>query len=371
MFVSNTGISTSHNYHVVLEQGETATFRILLKPVQAGPLDWRFFFSNTVDSTFADGSVSRANMPGGRFEIVSASVSAADEARVPGAFWPVTWQGRAARVVEPDERLTSDSVRVNVPEGGYIVFSWCLRGLAPHTVVPATPDSQSLCYRAAGEAASSPMQAFAEDNLIVAPDGFEADRRVKAQMAFIGDSITQGCGTRVNFYEQWVARIARGIESDVAVWNIGLGYGRGMDAALNGAWLEKAARADIVNVCLGVNDLGIGERTSAQIIESLRAVVAGLRERNRAVKVVLFTVPAFDYVDQKEIYWREVNESIRSAGHLGADALFDMAAMVGQAAPNENRSFFGGHPDGRGGAAVAGEYLTAFWPAHRRELMPR
>ena len=56
--------------------------------------------------------------------------------------------------------------------------------------------------------------------------------------------------------------------------------------------------------------------------------------------------------------------------HLGADAVFDIAAILGCESPRDNMAFFGGHPDGRGGAAAAGEYLSAFWPAWRETLLP-
>ena len=49
MFASNTGISTSHNYFIEMNRGEARTFRVLLRPLETGRLNWRFFFSNSVD----------------------------------------------------------------------------------------------------------------------------------------------------------------------------------------------------------------------------------------------------------------------------------------------------------------------------------
>lgn len=364
MFASNTGISTSHNFHVDLKRGEERTFRVLLHPLEAGTMPWRFFFSNSVDSTWADGDESYADMPGGRFEIVSAWAGAADEKAVLcGDMQPVIWP---QSIVEPRACLHSDALTLTIPENGYIVYSWCLRALEDNCPLPATPDSQALCYSAPGDHASDTMAAFSEDAMAVLPDQFAAERDVRAQMVFMGDSITQGCGTRVNYYEQWATRIAMGMEKDVAVWNIGLGYGRGADAAKNGAWLSKAKMGDIVNICFGVNDIFRG--CAPVLADNLRAVVRMLHESPRHPRVVLLTIPPFDMTGADEARWREVVSLIREDG-LGADAVFDIAAMLCQPAPHEHMAAFGGHPDGRGGAAAAGEYLTHFWPQHRKMLL--
>ena len=365
MFASNTGTSTSHNNKIVLNRGEARTFRVLLRPVETGRHRWRFRFSNCIDSTWDDGSESWADLPGGRLEIVSTCAAAEG-----GAFQPVTWGGAAGRAVEPRAWAVSDPVALDIPRGGRLAFSWCLRALEDGCILPATPDSRALCSAASGEAAPDDMGAFRDDDMACLPDAFEADRPVRARMVFMGDSITQGCQTRVDLCEQWAARIAAGIERDVAVWNIGLGYGRAADAAKNGAWLGKAAGADIVNLCFGVNDLLHGSRDAETLTRDLRAAIAALKARNPRVRAVLFTIPPFDLTGADEDRWRAVNGAIRGGDHLGADAVFDIAAILGHEPPRDNFAFFGGHPDGRGGAAAAGEYLTAFWPSARDDLMP-
>lgn len=364
MFASNTGISTSHNYFVKLNRGEMRSFRVLLHPLEAGRLNWRFFFSNCVDSTWSNGTESYADLPGGRFEIVSSSAGAADEnADLIGNMAKVDWP---QRIIEPKACVTSAPLEIDVPENGYIVFSWCLRALEDGCRLPATPDSQALCYMTEGDHSFEGQEAFTADPLAVLPDQFAADRTVRAQVVFMGDSITQGCGTRVNAYEQWATRIAMGMERDVAVWNIGLGFGRGADAAKNGAWLDKAKQGDIVNLCFGVND--IFQECGGQLIDNLRSVVRALHDSPKHPRVVLLTIPPFDMTEHNEDMWRAAVNAIREDG-LGADAVFDIAAMLCQPAPRDNFAAFGGHPDGRGGAAVAGEYLSHFWPQHRKVLL--
>ena len=286
-----------------------------------------------------------------------------------GAPVAVAWGGAAGRAVEPGEWAVSEHVALDVPPGGHILFTWCLRALEDDAILPATPDSRALCYSAPGEETFSGMAAFREDDVACLPDAFEADRSARYRMAFMGDSITQGVQTRVDACEQWAARIALGIGRDVAVWNIGLGFGRAADAAKNGAWLGKAAGSDVVNLCFGVNDLLHGSRDAEALSNDLRAAIAHLRARNPRVRTVLFTIPPFDLTGEDEARWRDVNARIRGGDHLGADAVFDIAAVLGREAPEDNMAFFGGHPDGRGGAAVAGEYLSAFCPMHRDALL--
>ena len=107
MFSSNTPTSTSHNMTIALQRGEARTFRALLRPVETGARLWRFRVSNVVDSTWDDGSASWADLPGGRFEIVSAS-ACAEAGGVMTAPEPVTWGGEAGRAVEPGEWAVSD-----------------------------------------------------------------------------------------------------------------------------------------------------------------------------------------------------------------------------------------------------------------------
>ena len=363
MFVSNTGISTSHNNRLVWNRGETRTFRVLLRPEEPGRHLWRFGFSNTVDSTWDDGSESYADLPGGRFEIVSSSAGTADADRRIGALSAVEWP---ESTIMSGVCAVSKEIELDVPADGYVVFSWCLRALEDRCVLPMTPDSQALCFSASGDVSLLDMSAFHEDQDAVLPDLFAADRPVRAVMAFMGDSITQGCGTRVNYYEQWATRIAMGMEKDVAVWNIGLGFGRAADAVRNGAWLRKAKQADVVNLCFGVNDI-LQTGDVDLLLANLERTVSLLRENG--TRVVLFTIPPFEMVGESEASWRHAVGRIRTDG-LGADAVFDIAAMLSQSEPRDNFAAFGGHPDGRGGAAVAGDYLTAFWPLWRERLLP-
>lgn len=351
---------TSHNYFVQLAPGETRTFRARMRVQRPGER-WRMRFSNTVDSTWDDGSVSRANTPGGAFEIVSAAFSDGE------ATARVTFGGEPACAVAPRACITSDSCRIG-SRGGYIEFRWCLRAGGEGARVPATPDSQALCSFAPGEHTFDGADAFTDAqtlepaNLCALPDMFEAEGAPLRRMTFLGDSITQGCGTRIDMYESWAARIAAELSDRYASLNLGLGFAQIGDAASDGAWLSRAKDCDIINVCLGVNDILHGEGDSAICIERLRRIVAALKAAPRPPRVVLFTVPPFDYEGENIARWRAINAAISAPGHLGADHSFDMARVLSIGGEREYMSKYGPHPDGVGGAAVAREYIDVFLP---------
>lgn len=370
MFVSNIALSHCANNHAVLTQNEVRTFRGYMKPTVPGALSWRFIYQNTVDSTWDDGAFSRANLPGGHFEIVHAEVCACDENLRILTIHTVTFSGSVSASVSPGALVATDPVRTQIPPHGYIMFQWCIRALDEYTVLPGTPDSRGLCYTADRE-----VPVFAPHDTLrfldgeteecsVLPNLWQVNRPVRSTMAFIGDSITQGCQTRVNQYEQWASRIIRGLPEHIAGVNIGLGYARAQDAAGGGAWLRKLKDMDVVNVCLGVNDIfQMTEREDhADVLaRNLEFTVLRIKNQTPKCKVVLFTIPPFSMVGDEERVRQEVNARIRET-KLGADAVFDMEMLAVPGTQGQSR--FGEHPDGIGGAVVAGEYLTRFLPDH-------
>ena len=192
------------------------------------------------------------------------------------------------------------------------------------------------------------------DKRIPVPLMIGSDRPVSLRMGFIGDSITQGCGTVYNSYTHWAAKIAQGLPEDISVWDLGIGYARAYDTATDGGWLARAKRCDTVNVCLGVNDLCRG-RNDEEIKADLTAVVRSLKRAG--CRVILFTVPPFDFEGDARTYWYSVNRYLRETLSREADALFDFAAVLGRPAPDEHRSVWGGHPDAEGCRIAAEAYL--------------
>ena len=351
-YTSNTLCGTSNNY-MLTENVDRLTCRCYIRPYEHGYFNWRFWFSNAVDSTFGEADVAWANRPGGSWSIVSADISLADS--VDGEVYgttPVFFNGSASYNVNTNERFWSDPVRFGVKNGQYLVWTWTVTG----SQIPCTPDSQIPC-RWLSDGKWIPYT-FGPGNCIPKPNMFAADRGERRRLVFIGDSITQGCGTGMDKYEQWAAQIGNQLDPSVwSVWNIGLGFGRAYDAVTDKAWLWRAKNAgDITAVCFGVNDT-IRGRSADDIWRDLCRISRSIRDCGG--KVLLLTIPPFDFAGNKESVWREVNRRIREYGTSVADGVFDIATVLGLDAPEDNRAKYGGHPDGIGGAAVAKAFIDS------------
>lgn len=359
-YASNIALGTGNNAAMRFEAGGRFTFRALIHPLAGGRMNWRFYYKNQLDSTWDDGRDSRADLPGGAFQIVSAQAGVCAHAHAPieGAQ-PVLFSGREQITLQPGQALFSDPVALDCPESGYIAFSWCL-DCPKNAPIPGTPDSQSLCFRAAGDqsgqrdlAGFSPSDS---EGLMVLPNLWAAQRPFAARIGFLGDSITQGCGTRPNYYEHWAARILTRLGGRFGGWNLGLGFGRAQDAARNGSWLSKAAALDALCVCLGVNDILQG-RTCAQLWDDLCAIREHLRSENPRLRLIQFTIPPFDLEGEPLSIWRQVNDGLRTLAQKGEIELFDIARVLAAPAPNDHLAPFGPHPDGAGGEAVCRAFL--------------
>ncbi|MEG1996521.1 MAG: SGNH/GDSL hydrolase family protein, partial [Oscillospiraceae bacterium] len=278
-YVSNTVAGTSNNYILKLDAPKKITGRIYVKVNEYGEFDYRFFFSNNVDSTFADGAVAHVGLKGGKWEIISAFAgvsNTADPNSKSITFLPVTFNSETKKEVYPGEMFWSDCVKLDIKPEQYLFFEWTVFG----NNIPFTPDKIVESF-VKTETGFTPCVDFAQPHL------FGCNRLVKKRIAFFGDSITQGLGTRDGLYEFWVAKIAQTLGNDYSVWNLGLGYGRAQDAAQNLSWAYKAKQADLVSVCFGVNDILQG-RTANQICADLKTIVTILK--SAGCEVGIFTV---------------------------------------------------------------------------------
>ncbi|MGN1346855.1 MAG: SGNH/GDSL hydrolase family protein [Eubacteriales bacterium] len=359
-YVSNVACGTGANY--LLEFGESRTFRAraYFKPDVCGSYNWRFFFSNTVDSTFADGTVAYRNKSGGNWKIRSASIAdggeISDRAVESGkgmSRTPVTFDGRPDRSVAPDERFWSDEIPFAVPENHYLVWEWELEG----DRIPCTPDSQVPTFTDFGDGYDFRMEC-------PMPALLGCDRSVKKTVAFMGDSITQGCATTNNAYEMWAAQISKMLNPTYAVWNLGLGWGRGADAATDGAWLNKGKQMDVVVLTYGVNDIlhgsyGSDHRSTAG---EVTAVLESLIEKLQAsgTEVILSTVPPFDFSPEEYREWRAVNMAIPYIAKLHGCRVFDLESSLDASFALGNKPMYGPHPNGNGGRAAAERFYATF-----------
>lgn len=360
-FVSNVSVGTGNNFILRWTKPAVLTFRSYYRVKEAGPFRWRFWFSNTVDSQFAQGEQAWSNRPGGSWQIRSAAVAVSNQAdgslKTDSLKW-VTYNGCQTKQVDPDECFWSDEVTLSVQKHEYLVFTWCIAVDQAGDHVPFTPDSQIPAYIAPGDQTMETAgEAFSADVNCAKPNQLAVARPVRKRIVFLGDSITQGCGTRIDYYEQWAVRIGQSLPADIAVWNLGLGYARAANAATNGAWLAKARYCDEINICLGVNDLLGDQRSADEVLADLAQIIRILKDSG-VTSVILLTVPPFNFTAEHEQRWRRINQVIRINPPAGVDRVFDLAAVLSKPAPEENISRFDPHPDGEGGAEIADAYMA-------------
>lgn len=359
-YPSNIASGTSHNYMLCYDAPTKLRARGYFRTLSSVPDTWRFWFSNAVDTTYADGEIGFPDRLGGDWRILSARIGDGGvytcgemPTPVPVTGWTaVTFDGQAGRNVTPGERFWSDEVTFTLPEGHYLVWEWELEGKE----IPCTPDSQAPTFVATdgGELSFQPECPL--------PDLFGAKREVKGRVAFWGDSITQGCGTRNNYYENWAARIALALGKDYSFWNIGLGWARGSDGAYHEFWKYKAAQVDTVCIVHGVNDNNSGAYqrgrgdSADEILTTLETNIRYLQ--SKGIRVILFTVPPFEYPGDRYMVWKTLRYAYPAVAKEMGVELFDFAATLDARPPYGNRFVYGAHPDGEGGRIAAEAFLA-------------
>ncbi len=354
-YVSNTYIATGSNQ--VTESADHVTYCAYFPVEQSGSLEYCFYFSNTVDSTYSNGFKAFAGRTDSTFTIESACVSAVSEVSdsLPESLTQVTFSGNTSRKTAPGDCFWSDPVTVDVPDGGYLLWVWTLTG----ENIPCT--QMSNLTKAGAFYNGSDTISYCDE--VPLPKLIGADRKAKYRVAAIGDSITQGCQTEFMAYEFWAARIAQKLGSEYSFWNCGLGWSRTSDAALCGDWLERTANSDIVIVAFGTNDIvsgeygGDGGNSAAEIDAYLRKVLDALKAHG--CQIIVFNAPPEDYKEPMESVRTEYNEMLKKTCEEYEVDYFDFASLL--SSPSEPaKALYGGHPNGEGGEIVAQAFLEKY-----------
>jgi len=312
----------------------TETARSYFKITVGGEYNYSFLFANTIASTFDDGSESFANYVCKPWEISSLKASVCKEGFTPCEFSTVTFAESENKTVHAGEIFHTDPIRLSAKAGQRICLEITYRG----EEIPYI--HETLLH---GEKLSK--NGFEPCIYIPRPIMIGCDRTVKERIVFIGDSITEGIGTPPESYAGYAAVAAGIFGTDYAFWNIGLGYGRGADAATGGLWHYEAKQADTVFVCFGVNDILRGF-TAHEIKKNLSTVVERLKKEG--CRVCIQTVPPFDMTGEKREIWNEVNRFIKDELSQKTDFFFDNRHVLCDKAPNDHVAVFGGHPNEEG-----------------------
>lgn len=374
-FSSNTVAGSGNQHRFSMPGGEVRVGRVFYKITVGGAYAYSLLFSNIIDSTFAKGEESHKNLLCEPWHIHAARIgrcrkipaqkpladltmgeegTAAD--LIVGSWQPVTFNGQCEKTVMPGEFFTTDPLTLCFAAGEYL----CLELTFSGSVLPYHHETLLPVYRKAADG-------WHYDVHMPLPGMVGCDRGVRAKIVFLGDSITQGIGTPPNSYAHWTALLAEKWGSQYACWNLGLGYARAEDAASDGAWLYKAKHGDVAVVCLGVNDIFHSGKDAAQIAAHLAQTVRYLTAAG--VKVVLQTVPPFDYSGAQRDMWFALNARIKAQLSDRVALLFDVVPVLAESEEAPYTAKFGGHPNAAGCRAWA-DALYDPLSAYLNQLFP-
>ncbi len=355
-YPSNTVIATGNN--TLIKEAQNVTYRAYFPVEEYGSLEYKFYFSDTVDSTWNYGETSYGGMQGDGYTILSARIAdggTGPEDEITG-YTDITFDGNAGKEVAPGETFWSDAVSFTVPDEHYLVWEWTISG----TNIPALSMSNMLySFSDRGNGDGN----FIYTGEIPLPQLVGAKRDVKLKIATIGDSITQGSMTTDYAANFWTAEIQEQLGDDYSLWNLGLGHARASDAALCGDWLERAKSADIVTVAFGTNDIlsgvpGAGRGSTSDEIDAwLRTITTELQ--NAGCKVILFNAPPFDFEGVAEEIRTDLNTKIPAAAEELDAEFFDFASIL--ADPDQpSRAVYGSHPNDEGCALAADKFVETY-----------
>lgn len=352
-YVSNTVVSTGNNFYI--EKAENITYRAYLPVEQYGELEYKFFFTNMVDSTYAKGKNAFVGKDGGAYTVSNAVIAdggTSTEDEITNRT-PVTFGGKETKEVTADESYWSDPVTMNIPEGHYMVWEWTVSG-------EGIPCNKMASLTSTSSSADGETFQFCDE--IPLPQLIGAKRDVKHTVAAIGDSITQGCQTEQMKYEFWASKISTQLGSDVAFFNCGLGWARASDAASNENWLSRVSQYDTVIVAFGTNDIVSGKyggkKSTAEEIEGyLDTIVSYLTEKG--CDVILFNAPPQDFKETNEGIRTALNEKITAIAEKYGAKFFDFSALL-STEDEPGKAVYGGHPNGEGGTVVADAFVKQF-----------
>ncbi len=346
-FSSNAYAGSGNQYFFTMPENEVRCGRIFYKITEGGTYRYSILFSNIIDSTFENGNISRKNMICPSWKIHRAKMGKCknipddkelsklimDQDIIVSEFFGISFDGKPSKEVTDGGLFASDPMELTFQKGEYL----CLEITFSGAQIPYHEETLLPVYTK-GEKGWSYGKEMPFASMI------GCDRAITKKIGYFGDSITQGIGTKENSYSHWNALLSEKIGNQYSYWNLGLGYGRANDAASDGIWIEKAKQNDIIFVCFGVNDVLQGQ-SEEQIKSDLTYIVDELKKAGK--KVILQTLPPFDYQGELIKTWQQINSFIKSDLKNKADFLFDAATLLGDENVPQNAKY-GGHPNEEG-----------------------
>ena len=356
-YTYNPCLSTGNN--AFIRKAENITYRAYIPIEEYGDLEYSFYFSNTVDSTYSKGKPVYVGKPGEEFTIVSAKVYDGGESPEddPVELGTVTFDGSDTKDVTGGEVYHSDPVTLDIPEGHYLLWEWTLNGRG----IPALNMAELSIALQKGENDED----FGYCSDVPLPVFIGAKReKVTNRVVTVGDSITQGCQTEQLKFEYWAGQIAFQLPETASLYNAGLGWARMSDFATCGNWLGRTVNCDTAVIAFGTNDIGSGEfegdggNSADEILSWTETVIAQFKAAD-VKNIIVFNAPPFDYPEDKEAVRVEYNEKLRTLCETYGVEYFDFASYLSD--PDDPaKARYGGHPNGEGGKLVADAFMDQY-----------
>lgn len=344
-YTSNTYAGSANQHVFAMSEGEVRTSRAFYKISVGGEYKYSLLYSSITDGSFR--AIGKPNIICDEWKILGARVGRCTSfpegielSEVDAENLSVEWLGRLTfdgeRSYTPDggELFCTDAVSLSFDKGDYVCVELTFSG----DVLPCHPEIQVPVYVLKDGKWSYDVET-------PLPVMIGCTRKAKKRIAYLGDSITQGCGAGLNSYKHWNATLSELLGDGYAYWNLGIGYGRASDAASDGVHMYKALQNDIVFVCYGVNDINANKDADTIIFE-LDFIIDRLKENG--CRVILQTVPPFDYPEARKLVWLEVNKRILEELSLKVDYTFDCTKILSKSDSEPHMAKFGGHPDAEG-----------------------
>lgn len=148
-YSSNTYAGSGNQLHFSMRNGEIGTGRVLYKISVQGEYNYSILFSNIIDSTYADGSISHKNLICDSWKIHSARIGkckkidaakevsemiVADEGEdkeadiVVSELKDITFNGQKFKIVMPGEFFSSDSIKLEFDMDEYLCLEITFSG---------------------------------------------------------------------------------------------------------------------------------------------------------------------------------------------------------------------------------------------------
>ena len=345
-FVSNT-LASLANQNFFYSDGKAQTARIYIKIFNGGKYEYKISYSNTIDSTYADGKHSSCNKILKSWEILSlrvGKVSCSDMkvASEPSAFTDVLFSGNKSVTLPEGGAVTSDTFIFEAEKDEYMCIEITYKG----EEIPCHSEVSVPAFILENEKWIATDSIELNMAKVPVPSFVGCNREVNKKIAYLGDSITQGIGAEKNSYLHWTAVLSELIGEENAYRNLGIGYARSSDAASDGVWLSKAKENDIVFLCLGVNDILRGG-TKEGVCSNLEKIVGILKKEG--IKIIIQTVPPFDYPQGIIEIWNGVNSYIEKSLSKVCDGFFDNRPVLSKSIEESHKTLYGGHPNNEGG----------------------